>query len=302
MKKIIYITFVSLSLVFASCHENDENYGRFDSADTSSGWVQYKSDACVGLLYGLASEIQLPIELHVPVNKEGTEVFYSITDVSGNSTSIIPQRTGSVVITAEDQINEIDVASQTEVRYMLKNLVIPINNDAGLSETTEFDVTITSTNKSQIQVGLSDDSKPTVVRVVIRSFNDATTYTYGGTAVQMLQPGNTPAFVGPDFTQTLIPVVGNPRQFTTASAWGVLFVPTLANNPAAIRDYPATITINDDYTVTVVGINAPTSPNRYQGGEGTYDPCSDTFELTLRQGVFTSPFTVDVTYSPVIAD
>lgn len=293
MKKIIYITFASLSLVLASCHETDENYGRFDNADSSSGWVQFSDGSPVEFIYGSSSEVPLAVELHAPVNQDGLDVTYTITDVVGNSTSIIPQRTGSVTITADDQIGEIDGASGTQVRYMLKDLVIPVN-DSGLSSSVEFDVTLTATSKSQVEVGLSDNSKPTVVRVKICAVNIGTTY--AGTAV------SSTGFVGPAYTQTLVPVDGNPRQFTTASAWGDQFVQTLTGNPAAIRPYPATITVNDDYTVTVVGINTPVAPNRYPGGEGTYDPCSDTFDITLRQGVFTTPFTVHVTYSPVGAD
>lgn len=291
MKKHFYVIMAGLSLAFTACHQNDDNYGRFDNADPSSGWVQYSDGGSVQFIYGTSSTISLPVELHAPVNAEGLDVTYTITDVAGNSSTIIPQRTGTFTITSEDQINE--VSANGQIRYMLTDLLIPVN-DSGLSQSVEFDVALTATSKSEVQIGLSDNSKPTVVRVKICAVNIGTTY--AGTAV------SSTGFVGPDFTQTLVPVDGNPRQFTTASAWGVLFVPTLANNPAAIRDYPAIITINDDYTVTVVGINTPTAPNRYPGGEGTYDPCTDTFNITLRQGVFTTPFTVDVTYSPVGAN
>ncbi|AWA28725.1 hypothetical protein HYN48_00710 [Flavobacterium magnum] len=299
MKKSIYIFFLGAAFGLSSCNENDKNDGRFDSAKTSSGWVQFSDDFCVGVVYEANSQINIPVEMHVPVNKEGTEVYYSITDTNGSSTAIIPERTGSVTITSDDQIG----GGATE-RIMLKDLVLNLT-DAGLAQTAEFDVTLTSTSKQEVTVGLSDNTKPVVVHVIVRGFGGAS-YTYAGSAAASI------GFMGPDFTQVLTPVEGNPRQFTTASAWGVQFIPELVGNPAAIRNYPAIITITDQknsegkYKVHVEGINDPASPSRYPGGTDsfdTYDACNDVFSIRLRQGVFpTNPFTVDVTYSPVPAE
>ncbi|OYU81619.1 MAG: hypothetical protein CFE23_03875 [Flavobacterium sp. BFFFF1] len=280
MKKSIYILFFGAALALSSCNENDKNTGRFDDADPSSGWVQFVDGSAKEFVYEGASVISLPIVLNAPVNADGIDVNYTITDVSGSSVGIIPERSGVAQI-YKDQFGE---ATRNG------NLMINIA-EAALTASTEFDVTLTSTSKSSVQIGLPDNSRPTVVRVKICPVNIGTTY--AGTAEAST------GFVGPAFTQTLVPVAGNPRQFTTASAWGVGFVPAITGNAAAIRDYPATITVNDDYSVTVVGINSAAFPNRYLGGEGTYDPCSDTFDLVLRQGIFTNPFTVNVIYSPV---
>ncbi|AWI24529.1 lipoprotein [Flavobacterium pallidum] len=306
MKKSIYIFFLGAVALLSSCNENDKNYGRFD-ADPTGGWVQFSED-CAGIVYGATSEITIPVELYVPVNSDGTDVSYTLSDVVGNSTAIVPERSGSITITADDQEN-----GGITGRRMVKNIVLNVT-DAGLAETVEFDVTLTTTSKSQVTIGLPDNSKPVVKRVVVRAFGSPA-YQYAGTSVQYL-PGTppTPAFVGPEYTQTLNTVPGTPLQFTTTSAWGPTFVQALSGQNVN-RPYPATITITDvvykdgagnkvsgTYVVNVAGINDPASPNRYPGGKGTYNACTNTFDIMLNQGVFNSPFTVRTIYSPIPAE
>lgn len=279
MKKLTLIAALAFSSLFVSCDMNDEQAGRFDSANPQSGWVQFENSNPISLIYGTDGTIEIPVELHAPVNKNGIEITYSITDVTGSSTAILPERTGTT---------EIFKNAQGEV-VTEGTLMIPINATAGLTETVEFDVTLTGTSNPNVQVGLGENEKPTTVRVKICPFNVNTTYAGEATS--------STGFEGPAYTVTLVPVEGEENTFTTNSAWGTLFVPTLAGNPAAIRDYPAKVVINDDFTVTVTG-NDPAFPARYPGGEGTYDPCTDTFDLVLRQGVFANAFTVNVIWSP----
>lgn len=279
MKKISLILFATISILFISCNENDENDGRFDS-NSQIGWVQFDEEAIdepIQVVNGYASTIELPVVLFAPVNKEGVKVNYTITDVVGNSTAVLPQRSGTVEI-FKNGAGEVVLSAD-----LVLNLV-----EADLTSNVEFDVTLTGTDNSNVQVGLSDNSKPVVVRVKICAFNIKTNYV-----------GNAVASVGvdgPEFAVELVPVPNTTNQFTVTSAWGIQMVPTLCNCPTR-RDYPAIITVNDDFTVTIVG-NDPTRPAAYPGGEGTYDPCTDTFNFTLRQGIFSSPFTVDVTYTP----
>ncbi len=280
-----------MSFTFLSCDLNDKNEGRFES-DPNSGWVQfdaaqiasdYGSPATV--IYGAnTSEIVLPVELHVPINASGTDVSYTITDVNGDSSSIIPQRSGTVNIFKND-VGEV---------LLEGNIVIDIN-DSGLTSSVEFDVTLTGTNRPNVLPGLSDGSKPITVRFRICPFNVG--LTYNATAVAST------GFVGPEFVQTLVPVVGTTNKFTVETVWGTTFFPCFignCNNVGAIRRWPAILTINDDFSVTVTG-NDPAFPNRYPQSVGTYDPCTDTFNIPeLKQAVLTSnPFTTNVTYTPV---
>jgi hypothetical protein len=280
MKKLIYTSSVLFAFVFASCDMNDKNADRYNS-QPESGWIQFADDDTREFVYGASSTIELPVELHTATNKGGIEISYSITDVSGSSTGIIPQRTGTSTL-HKDEFGEVTLVG---------DLVVPVDVNAGLSGPVEFDVTITGTNKAGVQVGLSDDSKPTTIRVKMCPFNVATNY--NGTAVSSEIP-----FTGPNYTVTLVPVEGEENTFTTTSAWGTQFVPTLAGNPTAIRDYPAIVKINPDFTVTVTG-NDPAFPARYPGGTGTYNVCTGTFNINLQQGVFSAPvFTVDVVWTP----
>ena len=282
MRKLIYICFLSFSFAILSCDLNDKNEGRFDDANPSSGWVQFRDGSPVTIIYGSQSSIVLPIDLNAPVNKDGIEVTYTITDISGSSTSLIPERTGTVEIFKND-IGEV---------VLTNNLVIDLPN-TGLASSVIFDIELTSTSRTEVAIGLSDNSRPTTVRVQVCPVNIGTIYNATATA--------STGFEGPDFVQTLVPVAGTTNKYSVDTAWGVTFFPCFIGNCAsvgAIRRYPAIITVNDDYTVDVVG-NDPAFPNRYPGGEGTYDPCTDSFDLVLRQGLLTSnPFTVNVIYSP----
>ena len=74
---------------------------------------------------------------------------------------------------------------------------------------------------------------------------------------------------------------------------------TGSSDYAGLYQYPATITIADDFSVVVEDTEAVTP-----GGVGTYDPCTNSFSLTLEQFLFTeddgsSSFTVDVTLVPI---
>ena len=52
-------------------------------------------------------------------------------------------------------------------------------------------------------------------------------------------------------------------------------------------------TINDDYTVDFIGNDAWAT-----GGSGNYSPCTQVFDITLTQGLFTTSFTTQVVMSP----
>lgn len=285
MKKLIYIFFVSASFAILSC-DMDKNEGRFE-ADPSSGWVQFRDAGPETIVYGSQSQIVLPVDLKTAVNANGVDVNYTITDVVGNSTSIIAERSG---------ILSISTTSTGEV-VLTNDIVINIA-DTGLSSTVEFDVRLTSTSSATVDVGLSDGSKPTVIRVKICPFNVG--LVYDATAIPSVIPAN--GFDGLEFDQTLVPVAGTTNQFTVETVWGTTFFPCFignCNNVAAIRKWPAIITINPDFTITVVG-NDPAFPNRYPTSFGTYDPCTDTFNIPeLNQAVLTSnQFTTNVTYRP----
>lgn len=102
--------------------------------------------------------------------------------------------------------------------------------------------------------------------------------------------------VGPPFSLTLEPVLGVENTWSLSSAWGPNYVAwTQGNNPAFNNQYvyPATIKIEDDFSVTVTGLS-----NDGPGGSGIFNPCTQEMLITLNQSVFSNPFTVDVTFVP----
>lgn len=120
------------------------------------------------------------------------------------------------------------------------------------------------------------------------AINVDTTYTSSVTALGGARPSH---------TATLTPVPGATNQYTIDSAWGPNLVAALTGNPAFEGQFPyaGTLTINSDYSVTVVGVS--TSPWA-TGGVGEYDPCTNTITYELTQALFTNAFTVQVVLTP----
>lgn len=96
----------------------------------------------------------------------------------------------------------------------------------------------------------------------------------------------------PTWAPTLTPVDGQENTWTIDSAWGPNFVAWATGNGGFAGQYlySGTITVDpDDLSATLVGDDAWAT-----GGTGRFDPCTNSFQMTLRQGLFTNAFTVDV--------
>ena len=100
----------------------------------------------------------------------------------------------------------------------------------------------------------------------------------------------------PSHSITLTPVPGEVNTWSVDSTWGPEFVAWATNNGAYSGQflYPATLKVEDDFSVTVTGVGAP----YYTGGTGVFNPCSQEITMTVTQSLFTSPFTVDVVLTP----
>ena len=86
--------------------------------------------------------------------------------------------------------------------------------------------------------------------------------------------------------------------FSTNDVWGDDFIATLTSNPAytGAFPYPATLTVNPDFTVDVTS-------EVDLGGSGTFDPCTQTFNLALTTNLFGEPFVpFTVTLEPASAE
>lgn len=275
MKKIFICALVITAGIFVSCSEDDS---RFEN-NPESGWVQFQNSTPSEVLFKEGGTISIPVILKAPVNESGLVVNYSISNISGSTEGAL----------SYDSKVMFDEATNTA------NLVLTMVG-ASLSDAIEFDVTLVSTSKSTVSIGLVDEVdniKPIVKRVKICS-NEFTT-SYVGTSQATID--GAPAFEGWNPTVSLVSGTTNSFQFDTL--WGSGLVPLLSGDPStSVFKYPGIVTINDDNTVTVVGINDPAFPNRYQGGTGTYNPCTKVITYRLSQGLFTNAFQVDVVLMP----
>ncbi|MEZ4803673.1 MAG: hypothetical protein R2797_12950 [Gelidibacter sp.] len=100
----------------------------------------------------------------------------------------------------------------------------------------------------------------------------------------------------PAYEIELVPVAGQSNQWTIATAWGPSFVAWATGNPAYDGQYlyPATIVLNSDFSVTIVG-----NASYATGGAGEYSPCNKTFSYTIQQALFTTQFDTSVVLTPI---
>jgi len=98
----------------------------------------------------------------------------------------------------------------------------------------------------------------------------------------------------PEFTATFTRVGTTGLTYAVDSGWGPEFVAwaTGIAGYSGLYIYPCELTVNADGTVAVTG------SSYYTGGSGTFDACTGVISVTLTQALFTTPFTVDVTFTP----
>ena len=116
---------------------------------------------------------------------------------------------------------------------------------------------------------------------------ELSSYNYTGVSPNFIGSTN---LVGVNFETALTQI--NQNSFSISSAWGPEFLESITNNSGAyigLYQYPATITINEDFSITIVALYEET-PAAPEGtiSTGTYDPCSQTFYYELQQTAFQS--------------
>ena len=269
MKKFLKSILVVFSIAtLVSCSEDDSKF----SVDPQSGWAQFTSAAQINVAFGTTDEVVIPVKLFSAVNP-GVDVMYTIEDVVGTSAGVVTSNPGMMTVASGTLQGDLVLGLATE----------------GLTSTIEFDVVLTATSRDNVQVGLSDDSKPIVRRVRICPFTFTASYT-GVPTANLAAPA-----VGPAFSVNFTPTA-NPNQFTLTTCWGPNYVAFLTGNPAfnGAFPYPGTLTV--DITtglVTVTGGAAYAT-----GGTGSMDACSGVITVTLNQTLFGSPFTTTVVFTP----
>lgn len=260
--------FLFSATLFISCNQDDNTF----SADEKSGWVQLNDGSNVSINFGTTNEIRIPLTLFSPVNSDGLDVTYDIVDVVGNSSSIISNKR---VVSIE--------------RGELTSEIVLELPQSGLQSSIEFDLVLVSTSRSNVTIGLSDNSRPIKKRFSICPFAGyANSYTGIPTANL-----TTPA-IGPSFTATYTAVTGDMYTGNFNTLWGPNYLAFLAGAPNGTLPYPGTIVI-DSVTSEVEVLPSSAS---YLGGTGTINYCTGVITITLKQGVFTNPFTTTTVLTP----
>ncbi|KAF2519541.1 hypothetical protein E0W68_04130 [Flavobacterium salilacus subsp. salilacus] len=161
MKKNILALLLSfVTIAFVSCDYHDPNEDKF-GADTESGWVQFETQGTTYVVTGLTTEFRVPVMLHSAVNTSGLDVAYTVTDVSGSTEGIV------------DYSGEMNIPSG-----QLTGDIVFTLPDSALTSCIEFTVTLASTSRDNVQIGLDDGLRPTTHAVVIGKGRDSFIGTY----------------------------------------------------------------------------------------------------------------------------
>ncbi len=265
MKNTIKILVALLLVVNFGCNDSD---GRFFETETS-GWVEFAPPTAARTVTPSTTKLGLTVNVNVPVYPNGLNIGYSLQAVQGDYTQYVSTGNNLYVEPANKRY------PMPTIDLMFSNLD---NNFSG--NAVIFDVVLNSVDQDGVTVGVDANSIVKYRITIPCSIAVGTSYNASVTVADIgITDENNEDY---DYVATLAQLT--PNSWSIDSAWGPSFVANLTGNPTYIGQlvYPATLTLNANGTVTVLG----TSANR-PGGTGTYDTCSDTFVLTLNQATFT---------------
>ena len=142
MKKI-YCFLSIAALAFVGCDMNDPNADKF-GADTQKGFVEFQSEATNVITGGGQTQFSVPVVLDAPVNSSGLTVNYTVADISGSTAGYITH-SGKVSIPSGELVGNI-------------MFTIP---DSERTDCPSFQITLTSTSRGNVTVGLNEESQIT---------------------------------------------------------------------------------------------------------------------------------------------
>ena len=264
MKKIFLLLFVSVFIL--SCNNDETNFDRIINSD--SGWLEITSATTEYKTPFSTFTTEVPVALGVGNNEKGQVITYSIKQISGLPVAGLQTGTFKYNFKSGDVFAKIPVEFKNAASYSIE-------------------VTLLSTSNPDYTVGLSDNTKR-VSHIITVCGSIPLAASYKASSEIATNAGvEVTAF---DLAPVLVP--GTTNQYTVDSAWGPNFVAGATGN-AGLNGrfpYPATITVNDDLTVTIAGLAFYAA-----GGKGTFDPCTNSITYELEQTLFTNPFKVNVT-------
>ena len=148
MNKILQIVPILLLAFTFSCEQDDDN-SRF-SDDPTTGWVEFSTPTSGTTISIITEELQIPVSVRVPVYENGLTITYTLVPVQGDFSSIVT--TGNSIFVEPGQNGEENGNTN------LGKIVLNFSNVADLTDIVVFDVVLTGTDASGVQVGLGDNS------------------------------------------------------------------------------------------------------------------------------------------------
>lgn len=150
MKNLFKIFLLSI-LVFTVGCENEDDPRFQDNPET--GWAQFASSSTTVAVTSRTGTVNIPVNFTAPINLSDLTISFNVSDVTGTSANVIESLGSSITIVANTNTNNLQLNFKDDA---VDQLIA--NGDV------EFDIELTSATRG-IQVGLADDSVPTVHRV-----------------------------------------------------------------------------------------------------------------------------------------
>lgn len=138
--KIIGST-VLLALVVLSCATNDD--GKFNN-NPETGWVEFSASAST--TGQTVTNIQVPIDVEVPIYKNGLTISYTLEPVQGDFTQFVTSSSGTAFADPVDNTRNNNISIDL------------VNMDIGRDFVTMFDIVLTAVDNSGVSVGIDDAS------------------------------------------------------------------------------------------------------------------------------------------------
>ena len=263
--KFLLLFSLVIALVFTSC-EKQENV----MYTSEKGFVQFADESST-----LFEDATAPIKISVQYggslasNTNGIDVKFDVSTVDTSRFAITPSN-GTLTIPAGEASASIEI--------------MPIDNITADGNLV-IDITLSAENIKGI--GIGGEALKNISYSLTIVDNDCPTEISAKYKAEVFAFGEE----APSHDVELVLVAGTSNQYSIVSLWGPNFVSWATGNSGynGLYVYPATITLNSDFTVDVTGGDGFST-----GGSGTYVACEDKFDVVINQALFASPFTTRV--------
>lgn len=262
--KILSLLLFTTIMLFIGCSEQ-ENV----QLEIGDGFIQL-ADTSASISEDSSGNIKTTVLLGASnqYNTNGIKVNFSIS--SDDASRYVVSPAGGVLTIPAGEVSA-DI------------ILTPVDN---IINDGNIEVNLTLLNTSDKPIGIGGQGLKNISKKILITDNDCPTIFGSSYGAKVYAFGEE----APSHKVTLVPVPGTTNEFTVSTLWGPTFVSWATGNNAYDNQfvYPAKLTVNSDFSVTVTGAGYAT------GGSGTYVACEDKFDVVITQALFSSPFTTRV--------